>query len=534
MPTCAFIPILTKCDLARSKRELVDALARLDEELRIGYMQYRIDPSITQSALGSHISATQFDAGLQRAVPFSSYASVLDRFLTDVSQGHPLYQPKSGMSVREWWEMLMQAISELGVVGETCQSWVQQIKGEMRQAMALSSRWALAQKVKIRARNLKATGKTPFDNVRDVLQSGAMVIRKTLSSAEHEVTMLEKVEHALVEMLLSNPCWRLMEKEGVAHVHTRFYLDHLFGKSGENENKLIFHPVDLKSRLPEVHEATITHAERKRAEQTRKTALSSLLGAVALAALFTVIAPGIGTAIGASMGLSGAAATSAGLAFLGGGSLAAGGLGMVGGTVMIALAGGLIGAATVGAVRLATASAVAAVNVQQKRTQRVMSSLANYKYRSGNHFVVDVGSACFRQESAFITYIGCYDSEKLERNGRGIILSPTGLPIYEGAFRNGLPHGSGNFFAPPFEKHEFYSPPGGDEGLFDHYLPVRELYLKVRGLVLRDYLVMAEAHFSNGKLEKLVPSQEALEPRQAAMLDIVYNMLNKSFLDDHF
>lgn len=43
----------------------------------------------------------------------------------------------------------------------------------------------------------------------------------------------------------------------------------------------------------------------------------------------------IGSAIGGMMGLSGAAATSAGLAFLGGGSLAAGGFGMLGGTVLL-------------------------------------------------------------------------------------------------------------------------------------------------------------------------------------------------------
>lgn len=53
-------------------------------------------------------------------------------------------------------------------------------------------------------------------------------------------------------------------------------------------------------------------------------------------------APVIGAAIGGFMGLSGAAATSAGLAMLGGGSLAAGGLGMAGGTLIVAGAGGAV------------------------------------------------------------------------------------------------------------------------------------------------------------------------------------------------
>ncbi|MGP5082813.1 DUF726 domain-containing protein [Corynebacterium variabile] len=57
-------------------------------------------------------------------------------------------------------------------------------------------------------------------------------------------------------------------------------------------------------------------------------------------------APAIGGLIGAQvLGYSGAAATNAGLAALGGGSVAAGGLGMAGGTYVVATAGGLLGGA---------------------------------------------------------------------------------------------------------------------------------------------------------------------------------------------
>lgn len=69
-----------------------------------------------------------------------------------------------------------------------------------------------------------------------------------------------------------------------------------------------------------------------------------LLGAGATAAF--VAAPAIGGAIGVKfLGLKGAAATSAGLAKLGGGSLAAGGLGMAGGTTILTAAGGALGGA---------------------------------------------------------------------------------------------------------------------------------------------------------------------------------------------
>ena len=50
------------------------------------------------------------------------------------------------------------------------------------------------------------------------------------------------------------------------------------------------------------------------------------------------ISQALGSFIGQQMGLSGAAATSAGLAWLGGGSLAAGGAGMAGGIFLVSAA----------------------------------------------------------------------------------------------------------------------------------------------------------------------------------------------------
>ncbi len=81
----------------------------------------------------------------------------------------------------------------------------------------------------------------------------------------------------------------------------------------------------------------------------RKTqVIRSVVGASIGAALGTaILAPHLGAAVGGAMGLSGAAATSAGLAALGFGSLASGGMGMVGGTIIVgafsAASGGLLG-----------------------------------------------------------------------------------------------------------------------------------------------------------------------------------------------
>lgn len=80
--------------------------------------------------------------------------------------------------------------------------------------------------------------------------------------------------------------------------------------------------------------------ERFNAVGATKIAVGTLAGAAILVPAAIAAAPAIGGAIGIYTGLSGAAATSHGLALLGGGSLAAGGYGMAGGTMVVA-AGGL-------------------------------------------------------------------------------------------------------------------------------------------------------------------------------------------------
>lgn len=68
------------------------------------------------------------------------------------------------------------------------------------------------------------------------------------------------------------------------------------------------------------------------------------LGLAALATAGFAAAPAVGGAVGSLLGgYSGAAATSYGLALLGGGSLAAGGLGMAGGAAVVTVVGGALG-----------------------------------------------------------------------------------------------------------------------------------------------------------------------------------------------
>jgi hypothetical protein len=126
-----------------------------------------------------------------------------------------------------------------------------------------------------------------------------------------------------------------------------------------------FAPAELKVNDGHREEALVAVAERvgldraalDRIKKTAKSAEAShrhkivpghfaLIGGVAfllLAVTAGAAAPLVAVAIGASAGLSGAAALTYGMAVLGFGSLAAGGLGMAGGLWIVTAAGGVLG-----------------------------------------------------------------------------------------------------------------------------------------------------------------------------------------------
>lgn len=110
-------------------------------------------------------------------------------------------------------------------------------------------------------------------------------------------------------------------------------------------------PAPVDHELMREIDKALTVAVRRlsRREVDKRKVVAVVAGGAAVGVLTGgLAAPLIGGAVGGVMGLSGAAATSAGLALLGGGSVAAGGLGMAGGTAVIAGTASL-GAAGVGA-----------------------------------------------------------------------------------------------------------------------------------------------------------------------------------------
>ena len=101
-------------------------------------------------------------------------------------------------------------------------------------------------------------------------------------------------------------------------------------------------PGDLRAVTGEFD--AVLRALARRNIRWGRVAVASAAGLALGVASMGVAAPLIGAAIGGALGFTGAAATSAGLATLGGGSLAAGGFGMAGGTALLAGLGALGGA----------------------------------------------------------------------------------------------------------------------------------------------------------------------------------------------
>jgi pimeloyl-ACP methyl ester carboxylesterase len=107
--------------------------------------------------------------------------------------------------------------------------------------------------------------------------------------------------------------------------------------------------------------------ERRNAARVTRIAGVAAASGVALAPFAFLAAPAIGGITGSLTGLSGAAATSHGLALWGGGSLAAGGLGMAGGTTVITALGGGLGSALGAAATSAYVSSDSSFRIEKLR-----------------------------------------------------------------------------------------------------------------------------------------------------------------------
>lgn len=105
------------------------------------------------------------------------------------------------------------------------------------------------------------------------------------------------------------------------------------------------------------------------ADALKKAAGVAAVAAVAVPAA-AAAAPIVGGALGVAMGLSGAAATSAGLATVGFGSLASGGFGMAGGAAVVTGLGGMLGGAWGGVVANRCFSDVEGFRIERIRSGR--------------------------------------------------------------------------------------------------------------------------------------------------------------------
>lgn len=107
--------------------------------------------------------------------------------------------------------------------------------------------------------------------------------------------------------------------------------------------------------------------EKRNASRISKITAVAVVGGAVVAPVAFAAAAAIGGATGSFAGLSGAAATSHGLALWGGGSLAAGGLGMAGGTTVISALGGGLGTALGASIAAAYVSTDSSFRIQKLR-----------------------------------------------------------------------------------------------------------------------------------------------------------------------
>ena len=172
------------------------------------------------------------------------------------------------------------------------------------------------------------------DIVKQLLNITQEVEKESLVEKIHHLNMSPGKQAAFaVELSTFTPYTPLEEK-------SKKYKDLKFDEDiylEEVTNLLEFKYVDIKSTRTSYLAALNNIA--KKVSGSNNSWLWLGMGA----AVLLLVAPYLAGAIGGLMGLSGAAATSAGLAFLGGGSLAAGGFGMAGGYVAVMAGGAIFG-----------------------------------------------------------------------------------------------------------------------------------------------------------------------------------------------
>ena len=169
---------------------------------------------------------------------------------------------------------------------------------------------------------------------------------KAIKTLENPKPLLEAIQSLDAKQLLLESMIQLSFADGVYDARERVAIGAVLQGLEMSWGHLEQAEYHLTSCLKQDIQA-VTNREKQdwNVMKALKIAALTVGGGAALAATGGLAAPLIGGAIGTTfLGLSGAAATSAGLALLGGGSLAAGGAGMAGGAALISAALGAGGA----------------------------------------------------------------------------------------------------------------------------------------------------------------------------------------------
>jgi hypothetical protein len=220
------------------------------------------------------------------------------------------------------------------------------------------------------------------------------------ASAIQDVNARAQLLYDLLALSVASGQYSAREREGLRKIALAMHIP--WKQVVRAEDELLRQLWEQRKEL-----AAAPKAQQPSSGRWWKIALAAV--AAAVVAVFTggTAAPAIGGFIGTYfMGLSGAAATSAGLAFLGGGSLAAGGFGMAGGTTVIATLFGATGAGIVA-----------------KKTARLTGALEEFEFEllggDGAHVHIAVSGFLSEGEDAAQAWAGL---ERLAGGGRRYVL----------------------------------------------------------------------------------------------------------------
>lgn len=551
--SCVLLPTITKADESEDAETLFRAVELFQREIARVTTNYRTLSESVKKRLGllcktlSPTSRASSEAKERTVLISSAHLwRIFDSAI--VIQSRLCSQVLRGQSISNYADLVLEPLREAEAIADHSSHG---IYFRLKRKACISNpntlrdciQKAVKEEVTNRCEQLSVELAEQCDNPMDttlmsVIASNMKTFQKALDRENRIVATTDRICSSLREALLSNLTWAaLVTKTRSVFIHTRLAPKDFASLSQQEAETTTMFEEKLLAEV--VCRPALMQDQRKKAKAVK---IGTLVGAGAVTLIGAVLVPGIGALVGGSLfGLSGAAATSAGLAALGGGAIAAGGLGMAGGTAVVLIFMGALGAAASFSIGTAVNKYLAVIQRQQKRLECAMKYLrkaptpkvtsdkfidcTHVKFKNApiESFRSEVLNKVKRQDKSFkfVGYIGEFVGK--QPNGRGCLLSPVGLPFFEGEFVAGVPHGRGRFYVPVWQETEGKDP-----------AEIEGCYAEVISKLFEgDFDVVCEAKFYEGKLLSFEVAEGAEDEllKRLTSMELPYHIINRMMVE---